>query len=85
MDQYSEEVLYWLIRESGSPRPKAILEVRATKQYLYHAADIAVHPTMTVLKNDNDMLSSIERVPLGVVGVIASANSAIPASHVQLV
>ena len=74
LDQYSEEVVYWLIRESGSPRLKAIREVRAAKEYLYHAADLAVHPTMKVLKNDDDMLSSIERVPLGVVGVIAPFN-----------
>jgi benzaldehyde dehydrogenase (NAD) len=74
LDQHSEEVVYWLIRESGSPRLKAILEVRAAKEYLYHAADLAVHPTMKVLKNDDDMLSSIERVPLGVVGVIAPFN-----------
>jgi benzaldehyde dehydrogenase (NAD) len=74
LDQYSEEVVYWLIRESGSPRLKAILEVRATKEYLYHAADLAVHPTMKVLENDDDMLSSIERVPLGVVAVIAPFN-----------
>src|SRR5260370_26654205 len=74
LDQYSEEVVYWLIRESGSPRLKAILEVRAAKEYLYHAADLAVHPTMKVLKNDDDMLSSIERFPLGVVAVIAPFN-----------
>ena len=74
LDQYSEEVVYWLIRESGSPRLKAILEVQATNEYLYHAADLAVHPTMKVLKNDDDMLSSIERVPLGVVGVIGPFN-----------
>jgi hypothetical protein len=41
------------------------------KPCLYHAADLAVHPTMKVLKNDDDMLSSIACVPLGVVGVIA--------------
>jgi benzaldehyde dehydrogenase (NAD) len=74
LDQYSEEVVYWLIRESGSPRLKAILEVQAANEYLYHAADLAVPPTMKVLKNDDDMLSSIERVPLGVVGVIGPFN-----------
>lgn len=72
--QYQDEVVYWIVRESGSTRLKAASEVRVSKEYLDHAANLAELPGSNVLKDDSGILSTIERVPLGVVGVIAPFN-----------
>jgi benzaldehyde dehydrogenase (NAD) len=72
--QYQEEIAYWIIRESGSTKIKAILEIQTSKEYLDHAVDIAELPCTKLLKDDSDVLSTIERIPLGVVGVISPFN-----------
>jgi benzaldehyde dehydrogenase (NAD) len=74
LEQYKDEVSYWTVRESGSTTFKAQLEVKASKGMFDQAADDATRPSRRVLKDDADMLSYIERVPLGVVGVIAPFN-----------
>lgn len=73
--QYQEEIIYWIVRESGSTKLKAVREVHASKEFLDHAADIAELPRTKVLKDDSGKLSTIERIPLGVVGVIAPFNT----------
>ncbi|WP_158792783.1 aldehyde dehydrogenase family protein [Granulicella sp. L60] len=72
--QHQEEIAYWIIRESGSTKLKAIGEIHTSKEYLDHAADVAELPCLKLLKDDSDMLSTIERIPLGVVGVISPFN-----------
>jgi benzaldehyde dehydrogenase (NAD) len=72
--QYQEEVMYWIVRESGSTKLKAGLEIQSSKAFFDHAAGLAELPRTKVLKDDSDILSTIERVPLGVVGVIAPFN-----------
>jgi benzaldehyde dehydrogenase (NAD) len=72
--QHQEEVVYWIVRESGSTKPKAAGEVHTSKEYLDHAAELAELPCTKLLKDDSEMLSAIERIPLGVVGVIAPFN-----------
>jgi benzaldehyde dehydrogenase (NAD) len=72
--QHREEIVYWIVRESGSTKLKATREAQASKEYLEHAAGLTESPDTKVLKNDSGMLSVIERIPLGVVGVIAPFN-----------
>ena len=74
LDQYKDEAIYWTVRESGSTKFKAHFEVAATKAMFDQSADDATQPSRKVLKDDADMLSYIERVPLGVVGVIGPFN-----------
>jgi benzaldehyde dehydrogenase (NAD) len=78
LDQHKEEASYWIVRESGSTRFKASIEVRTTKEIFDHSADLATHHTEKVLKDNADMLSYIERIPLGVVGVIGPFNFPLP-------
>jgi benzaldehyde dehydrogenase (NAD) len=74
LDRYKEEVSYWIVRESGSTRMKADGEIQGSREILYHSAKLALRPGTCVLKNDSGMLSFIERIPLGVVGVISPFN-----------
>lgn len=74
LDQYKDEAIYWTVRESGPTKFKAHFEVAATKAMFDQSADDATQPSRKVLKDDADMLSYIERVPLGVVGVIGPFN-----------
>jgi benzaldehyde dehydrogenase (NAD) len=74
LDRYKEEVSYWIVRESGATRMKAKGEIQVSRDILYHSADLALRPATRVLKDDSGMLSSIERVPIGVVRVISASN-----------
>jgi benzaldehyde dehydrogenase (NAD) len=58
--------------EAGDPA--AHFEVAGTKAMFDQSADDATQPSRKVLKDDADILSYIERVPLGVVGVIGPFN-----------
>jgi benzaldehyde dehydrogenase (NAD) len=73
-ERYKEEISYWIVRESGSTRMKAYGEIQASRDILYHSAELALRPATRVLKDDNGMLSYIERTTLGVVGVISPFN-----------
>jgi benzaldehyde dehydrogenase (NAD) len=72
--QYEEEAVYWIVRESGSSRLKAGLELRTSREMLDHAAGLAELPSTKLIRDDSDMWSRLERIPLGVVGVIAPFN-----------
>ncbi len=74
LENYKEEAIYWLVRESGSTRTKANDELLGSRAHLSHSADVAMRPSKQVLKDDDEMLSYCERVPLGVVGVIGPFN-----------
>lgn len=69
-----DEILSWIIRESGSVALKAEAEVHAAAEESYEAAAIASHPTGEVLRSEMARLSFSRRVPAGVVGVIAPFN-----------
>ena len=74
LEQYAEEAIYWLVRESGSTRFKAAFEVKLTAMHFENSAQAVTRVWKQVLKDDEQSLSYIERVPLGVVGVIAPFN-----------
>jgi len=75
LNEHRVGVVEWLIRESGSIRPKAEFEVDATVTELKHAAAQFLHAPGELLSSpDPARLSFARRVPLGVVGVITPWN-----------
>lgn len=73
-EEHAAEIQDWIIRESGSISAKAQLEVHTAAQECYEAASLASHPVGEVLRSEQPRLSYSERVPAGVVGVIAPFN-----------
>src|SRR5262245_22852506 len=74
LEQHADEAIYWLVRESGSTRFKAAYEVEHTARHFENSADAVTRVWKRVLKEDEWSLSYMERVPLGVVGVIGPFN-----------
>lgn len=74
LEQYKDEALYWLVRESGSTRFKANIDLQLAIGHFYNSADVALKPTRTVVIDSSEMLSYYDRVPLGVVGIIGPFN-----------
>lgn len=72
--QHAEEIVSWIVRESGSLTSKAEVEVHGAAQECYEAAALASHPTGDVLRSEFARLSFSRRVPAGIVGVIAPFN-----------
>ncbi|GAA1721507.1 benzaldehyde dehydrogenase [Propioniferax innocua] len=68
------EVQEWLIREAGSVRAKAELEVAQTADACWEAAALPTHPTGEMLASNEDRWSMSRRRPAGVVTVIAPFN-----------
>lgn len=70
-----EEIISWLIRESGSTRIKATIEWQASRAILLEAAGIPSRVSGLILPSDiPDKESRVYRQPLGVVGVISPWN-----------
>ena len=70
-DSYAD----WIVRETGSIRPKAEYEINASINELYEAAALTSAPVAQVLPSHNTgKLSMAQRVPVGVVGVITPWN-----------
>lgn len=75
MDSHREEILRWLIRESGSTRAKADFEFALARSELLGAAAMLFEPDGVTLPSSVPGQTSVaRRVPLGVVGVIAPWN-----------
>jgi benzaldehyde dehydrogenase (NAD) len=72
--QHAAEVQDWLVRESGSIRAKAAVETDAAAQECYEAATLASAPLGEILPSALERMSLAQRVPVGVVGVIAPFN-----------
>ena len=70
----TEEIVDWLVRESGSTTGKARFEVGTTIKALDEAASLPSQPTGAVLASQTGVMSFAKRVPLGVVGVISPFN-----------
>ncbi|RZG79864.1 aldehyde dehydrogenase family protein [Acinetobacter pittii] len=70
----AEEIITWLIKESGSLRLKAQFELQLTIQTLKNAMSLPTSDQGTLLPTSKNKLSIAKRVPLGVVGVIAPFN-----------
>jgi len=70
-----DEVVSWLIRESGSTRPKANLEWASSHAILSWAASVAHLVNGRLLPTDiRGKASSVHRKPVGVLGVISPWN-----------
>lgn len=74
LEQRAAELADWIVRESGSIRPKADFEIGITVRCLYEAAAMPSQPQGQVLPSSADRISLCRRTPLGVVGVIAPFN-----------
>jgi acyl-CoA reductase-like NAD-dependent aldehyde dehydrogenase len=68
------EIEQWSIRESGKIGPAAQFETHLVTSELYEAATLPSRPYGELIPSESPRLSFIERVPAGVVGVIAPFN-----------
>ena len=68
------EIEDWVIRESGKIGPAAQFETHVAVQEIYEAATLPSRPYGELLPSEQPRLSFAERVPAGVVGVIAPFN-----------
>jgi benzaldehyde dehydrogenase (NAD) len=75
LDHHRDEIVRWLIRESGSIPPKADVEVSASIGQLDMATALIAQPLGHVLPSlTPGRTSNARRVPIGVVGVITPWN-----------
>jgi benzaldehyde dehydrogenase (NAD) len=68
------EIEQWNIRESGKIPPAAQFETHVATEEVYEAATLPSRPYGELLPSESPHLSFAERVPVGVVGVIAPFN-----------
>ena len=75
LEANGEELVGWIIRESGSIRAKAQIEIDHGAAFIRHAADAAVEPNGIALPTmDAGRQNHARRVPHGVVGIISPFN-----------
>lgn len=76
LQAHAEELIPWIIRESGSIPPKAGIEIEHSAGFLRAAAEAACEPQTQVLKSvdGRDAQEELIRVAHGVVGVISPFN-----------
>lgn len=72
---HREEVMEWVIRETGSIKNKGLFEVDLSIRETLEASTLATQPEGLVLSRSNGRLSMATRVPIGVVGIITPWNS----------
>jgi benzaldehyde dehydrogenase (NAD) len=70
----AEEIEGWSIREGGKIGPAAQFETHVATEEVYEAATLPSRPYGELLPSESPHLSWAERVPVGVVGVIAPFN-----------
>src|SRR5215472_12311637 len=68
------EIEQWNIRESGKIPPAAQFETHVATEEVFEAATLPTRPYGELLPSESPHLSFAERVPAGVVGVIAPFN-----------
>src|SRR6202035_5472418 len=68
---HADEIEQWNIRESGKIPPAAQFETHIATEEVYEAATLPSRPYGELLPSESPHLSFAERVPVGVVGVIA--------------
>ncbi|RMP62859.1 hypothetical protein ALQ18_02305 [Pseudomonas marginalis pv. marginalis] len=73
-EKHFEEIVGWLIRESGSTRAKAEYETTLTIQVLNESSGLPSRSQGEVLPSTAGRLSMARRLPIGVVAVIAPFN-----------
>ena len=76
LDVHRDEIARQIVRETGSIRPKAQLEVKLAIREILEGAALASQPTGMITTSDVKGRHSIaRRIPMGVVGVITPWNS----------
>ena len=73
-NQHQEEVVGWIVRETGAIPPKGELEVWFAASTCYESAGLVSLPYGELLRTRDPILSMSRRVPVGVVGVISPFN-----------
>lgn len=73
-ERHTDEIVDWIVRESGSVPVKAGLEAHIAANECYEAAALPSHPHGEVLTSNEDRWSFARRKPVGVVSVIAPFN-----------
>jgi benzaldehyde dehydrogenase (NAD) len=68
------EIESWVIRETGKIPPAAQFETHVATEEIYEAATLPSRPYGELIPSEKPRLSFAERVPVGVVGVIAPFN-----------
>jgi benzaldehyde dehydrogenase (NAD) len=68
------EIEQWSIREGGKIGGAAQFETHVATEEVFEAATLPARPTGDLLPSEQPHLSFVERVPVGVVGVIAPFN-----------
>jgi benzaldehyde dehydrogenase (NAD) len=74
LEENQEEIVDWIMRETGGIRPKAGFEVHMVVNILHRAAAMVTEPQGLMLPTDPGRISMARRVPRGVVGVISPFN-----------
>src|SRR5262245_20406682 len=73
-EEHAEELVDWIVRETGSIAPKADVEVKAAIGILNLSAGMPTEPQGLVLPSNGGLISLGRRVPHGVVGIISPFN-----------
>ncbi|TWI50913.1 benzaldehyde dehydrogenase (NAD) [Pseudomonas duriflava] len=73
-ETHFDEIVSWIIKESGSTRAKASVETSATIKALHESAGLPSHSQGEILPSTPGRLSLARRRPLGVIGVISPFN-----------
>ncbi|GAA1872071.1 benzaldehyde dehydrogenase [Pseudonocardia ailaonensis] len=71
---HADEIVDWLMRESGAIGPFGHFQVTTSAEECYEAAALAAAPYGELLRSHEQRLSMSRHVPVGVVGVISPFN-----------
>jgi benzaldehyde dehydrogenase (NAD) len=75
IEDNSQEIMSWIVRETGGVTAKAAFEVALATGELYHSAALLAQPIGQILPSaDPERMSLARRVPVGVVSVITPWN-----------
>lgn len=72
--EHFDDIVQWLVRESGSTRAKAAFETSITLKALHESAALPSRSQGEVLPSTPGRLSLARRRPLGVIGIISPFN-----------
>src|SRR5262245_28896786 len=75
IEQNADELHAWMIKETGSIPGMVQFATHVASQECYEAAGLASRPIGDILPTAQPRLSLLQRVPIGVVGVISPFNA----------
>src|SRR5262249_14302470 len=74
LEENQQEIVHWIMRETGGIEAKAGFEIHMVANILHRAAAMVTEPQGLVLPSDGGRISLARRVPRGVVGIISPFN-----------